>query len=248
MTIALQDKIIYGPVPSRRFGESLGVNLLPRDHKACNFNCVYCQYPAPKPTRVEALPSLGEIESAFKTFARAAKPESIDQITIAGNGEPTLYPDFSDAVELLIEMRDLHFPGVPIGILSNSSTCHDPDIRTALERLDTRFMKLDAGNEKLFKRVNLPLAASFEDMIEGLCLLKDVVLQSLFFSGKFRNTDELEVENWIRTVCRIHPLEVQVYTLARPPRVEGLRPASKTELRGIANRLAGIGIRASVIG
>jgi wyosine [tRNA(Phe)-imidazoG37] synthetase (radical SAM superfamily) len=240
----LQSGILYGPIQSRRFGKSLGINLLPAGQKVCNFDCVYCQYGESRLSARPVYPKLDEIRAAFAAFA-AENRTLIDQITIAGNGEPTLHPQFAEAVDLLIEMRDRHFAGIPLTILSNSSTCHRPEIRQALERLDGRFMKLDAGESGLFAQVNLPAAsAPWYVMVRGLQSLKNIVLQSLFFSGPLRNTDKESVDSWIRLIQRIRPREVQVYTLSREPREKDLQPASRAQLLHIAHRLmAETGIR-----
>lgn len=233
----LQNGIVYGPVHSRRFGKSLGINLLPAGQKVCNFDCLYCQYGQSSLSKGVVYPQLPDIRAEFDRYA-AANRTLIDQITIAGNGEPTLHPQFAAAVDLLTELRDRHFAGIPLVILSNSSTCHRPEIRRALERLDGRFMKLDAGESRLFGRVNLPSAAApWYMMIRGLQNLKKIVVQSLFFNGTSGNADEESVTGWIRLIQHIRPQEVQVYTLSREPREKGLQPASRAQLLQIAHRL-----------
>jgi wyosine [tRNA(Phe)-imidazoG37] synthetase (radical SAM superfamily) len=250
MTIPLQSAIAYGPIRSRRFGVSLGINLLSNVQKICNFDCVYCQYDTAASAPHAEFPDVREIAS--QTAARLDEmirtKEAVDCITIAGNGEPTLHPKFGAVVDALIEVRDLLSPGLPITILSNSSTCHRSNIREALAKLDGRFMKLDAGRETVFREVNLPAASiGWDELVDSLASMKRITLQSMFFEGKIRNTDPAAVNDWIDAVGRIRPDEAQIYTIDRPPRETGLIPAAFETLEDISSRLfERTGIRGNV--
>lgn len=240
MTIPLQNSIVYGPMESRRFGKSLGINLLPTDQKVCSFDCLYCQYSKTETPKQSVFPSLSQIENEFKDGVGRLKEKNqeITWITIAGNGEPTLYPRFSDAVDLLMGLRDDCAPGIPIGILSNSSTCHREDIRDSLLKLDGRFMKLDAGDTLTHWALNQPVsAAGWKNMIGGLYQLHHIVLQSMFVDGVVDNTSDLVVQDWLRTVDYIKPEAVQVYTIDRPTRHEGVLAVDKERLQVIANQV-----------
>ena len=236
--IPLQSRIVYGPLSSRRFGKSLGINLLPIDQKVCNFDCVYCQYKeGPGGQGFASFPEI--YTQLLADFERIRDQKiKIDWIMLSGNGEPTLHPDFPGVVDSLITLRDLHFPKVPLGILSNSSTCHKGEIRNALSKLDGRFMKLDAGSLYIFHDINRPFTPLlWGDVIEGLCNLPDVVLQSMFVTGKVDNTDEKAVNDWIETVECIRPLEVQIYTVDRAPQEEGILPVEEALLNDISKKL-----------
>src|SRR3989338_6854650 len=127
----LQDAAVYGPIHSRRYGHSLGINPLPVTYKFCDFDCVYCQYGwTPRSGNTaqktdEKLKSLSmlmsEIDSSLKKMKSKNTP--VDVITIAGNGEPTLYPNFLDFVKGLISLSKQYYPKVRLGILSDSSQC-----------------------------------------------------------------------------------------------------------------------------
>src|SRR3972149_4634428 len=125
--IELQKGIIYGPVSSRRLGKSLGGNLLPVTFKICSLNCCYCQYGWT--TRLvndssgneQYMPTLKEVEVAVKEAFR--KGEKFDYITLCGNGEPTLHPEFSAIVDMIRKVRDQEDRPVKIALLSNSTTC-----------------------------------------------------------------------------------------------------------------------------
>ncbi len=236
MTIPLQVGIIYGPLNSRRFGSSLGINLLPGDQKVCSFDCVYCQYDQAQPGRRVVFPSLERIKEDVGAFFSAVKEkkQKIDWITIAGNGEPTLHPQFSDVVQALIELRDKYIKGTPIGILSNSTTCHLAKIWESLSKLDGCFMKLDAGSENICNALNHPKAAAqWERMTEGLRQLKNITLQSMFIKGAADNSTAEAVEEWVNLVDSIKPKAVQIYTIDRSPRDAGIQAVSKERLEEI---------------
>ncbi len=141
-------------------------------------------------------------------------------------------------------------PDTPIGILSNSSTCHRPKIREALSKLDGRFMKFDAGTLSIFRGINRPAdTGGWDKIIDGLGSLKDIVLQSLFFDGAVQNTGAETVRNWAEAVGHIRPVDVQIYTIDRPTSIAGLLPASRESLGMISDTLfEHTGIRAMVFG
>ena len=234
----LQAGAVYGPIRSRRLGNSLGINPLPSTYKFCDFDCVYCQYGwTPEKGTGEKLKRapelLVEIQKAF------AKHQSdgtqIHCITFAGNGEPTVHPDFSELVKGVLGLRNQYFPNAKVGILSDSGQIHRPEIKQALEWLDERYMKLDAGIPELVKEINKPRGGfDYERMIVALSSLKDIVVQSLFMQGSHDNTKPEHLEAWVSAVKKINPREVQVYSIDRGPADPGLIQVSKEKLQEIA--------------
>ncbi|MBN1795022.1 MAG: radical SAM protein [Candidatus Omnitrophica bacterium] len=245
MTIPLKGSVVYGPVDSRRLGRSLGINILPCDKKFCAFNCVYCQYGWTEfaPDEVE-LPGtdrlLDEIEEAL---GRIKKEDVVfDYLTIAGNGEPTLHPDFCRIVDALIRMRGDLFPDKKIGILSDSYGVIFPDVRRALGKLDLRCMKLDVGSREDFLKINKPrLKIEWADMLAGLRLLKDIIVQSLFVRGAFDNSSDEAVRRWAGLIAGLNPVEVHIYTLDRPPASAGVLSVSRERLFEIKEHLEKLG-------
>jgi wyosine [tRNA(Phe)-imidazoG37] synthetase (radical SAM superfamily) len=244
--LSLQTGIVYGPVESRRLGLSLGINLLPTSYKLCSFNCVYCQYGWTKkgtlaPTQELAdLPGLDAIataiEAALEQLSGAGK--TVDSITICGNGEPTLYPDLRAVIEIAKRERDRYQPQARLAILSNSSTVGDPVVREALDLLDLKIMKFDAGSEEMFQQLNHPRAPIYMgDIVTGLKELKNIILQSLFVQGRVTNADPDSVELWAEKVREIRPLSVQVYTLEREPADLRVEKVSLTTLQWIAEQV-----------
>src|SRR4030042_1559660 len=114
----LFDKIIFGPVKSRRLGVSLGINLLPAIRKVCNFNCIYCECGWTEKTEVkgEMLPSRKEVYEALEKKLLSMKEKNLtpDVITYAGNGEPTLHPEFPGIIDDSLILRDKYFPNARI--------------------------------------------------------------------------------------------------------------------------------------
>ncbi len=251
--MALHGGIVYGPIRSRRFGTSLGINLLPANHKVCSFNCVYCQYgwtQSREADPVDRWPDPREVAAAVRQAAlqAVAGGTRLDRWTLAGHGEPTLHPEFPAVVEGLRRVRAEVAPATPIGILSNSTTAHVPAIRHALGRLDERGMKLDAATQDGLRQVN---AASIpvEQIVDALAALPDIVVQAMFVReprGRVDNTTPAAVAAWTAAVARIHPREVQIYTLARLPAWERLQAVPRQRLEEIAAGVQALGIPAAV--
>jgi wyosine [tRNA(Phe)-imidazoG37] synthetase (radical SAM superfamily) len=228
-TIALKKEIIYGPVNSRRLGTSLGVNIMPFNIKICSFDCLYCQYgwTSYHTNVIERnfeLPSVGDISAALERALNAYSAnlntnnnrEYPLYVTFSGNGEPTLHPQFPQIVDEVIKIRNKVSLLSRTAILSNSTKVNEPDIITALSKLDVRIMKLDAGNEDTFRSYNNPaIGISLDNITEGLAALKDVTIQTLFTGGEQGNYNDKNISDWIIRLKQISPIKVQLYSLDR---------------------------------
>jgi wyosine [tRNA(Phe)-imidazoG37] synthetase (radical SAM superfamily) len=176
------------------------------------------------------------IEAALEQLFSAGK--TVDSITICGNGEPTLYPDLGAVVEIAKQARDRYQPQARLAILSNSSTVGSKTVRDALELLDLKIMKFDAGSEEMFRQLNHPRAPIYMgDIVTGLKELKNIILQSLFVQGRVTNADPDSVDLWAEKVREIRPLSVQVYTLEREPADVRVEKVSLTTLQWIAEQV-----------
>jgi wyosine [tRNA(Phe)-imidazoG37] synthetase (radical SAM superfamily) len=150
----LQNGCVYGPLDSRRLGRSLGVNLAPEGRKACNFVCAYCRYGwADPPPRGEWPRPSHIIDAVDRALATCG---TVDTITVAGNGEPTLHPAFAPIADALYRVRAHRAPGARLALVTNGSTLSRPDVVGSLRRFDTRSVKLDAGDATTFRLVNGP--------------------------------------------------------------------------------------------
>ena len=242
----LQCGIVYGPVASRRFGRSLGVNLTPPGRKTCNYNCAYCQYGWTQfPARGE-FPKPADVIDAVDR-ALAADP-AVDAITLAGNGEPTLHPAFAPIVEGLSHVRRISAPSAKLALLSNASTLGRLDVVYSLAKFDVRCMKLDAGYATTFRLMNAA-GISLGRLIADLRSIGRLTLQSMFVRDREQtidNTTPQAVDAWLDAVDRIRPETVDLYTLARPPARGSLISVPRDVLDRIAARVVALGVPARV--
>ena len=255
MAMPLQEHLVYGPVRSRRLGRSLGINVLPIGLKVCNMNCAYCQYGWTQGQRLSAArrtpwPTPAQVTAAVAARLRRAERdnESLDRLTLAGHGEPTLHPEFEEIVERLVEVRDRLAPDLRLAVFSNSTTAAWPSVRRALGRLDDRYMKLDAGDPITYAHINGP-GSSIGTIVDGLRDLPRVVVQAMFVSdgqGLVDNATEGALNQWLAAIDAIQPSRVQVYSLDRPPALQGLRAVPTRRLREIAERVRAREIPADV--
>jgi wyosine [tRNA(Phe)-imidazoG37] synthetase (radical SAM superfamily) len=252
--LPLQEGFVYGPVRSRRLGHSLGVNILPRNQKTCSLNCSYCQYGWTKtPVRdghevTGPWPSPASIAKAVAAVLPrfVGGRERLDHLTLAGNGEPTLHPQFPEVVAELRGVRDAHAPGLPLAVLSNSTTLQLPGVAAALDALDERYMKLDAGETALLRRLNAG-TSTVDEIVAGLQGLKPVVVQSLFVRdrlGRIDNATDLAVATWIAAVAAIKPAAVHIYSIDRAPALPFLQAVPLERLEEIARRARAAGLEA----
>lgn len=254
-TLKLQEGIIYGPIDSRRFGPSLGLNLLPTDGKVCSFNCIYCHYGWTflKVDSAEfisdSFPSVDEVGEALrKALEKTIEDNSpLNVITFSGNGEPTLHPDFPMVVDRVLHIRDELTPNTPVQALSNFTTFKRPEVVEALRRLDRRIMKLDAGTEDLFSKINRPAPGiTLAALTDALRKLGEVFIQSAFMAGRVDNSTDEAVQAWLERLQTIKPLGVQIYTLDRSPADSALERVAETRLEEIATLVRGMGLEANI--
>lgn len=239
----VKEDLVYGPLLSRRLGRSLGVNLLGAGAKLCSFNCRYCQCGwTAQPIRqgtdsLTDLPTGNQVAEALERRLQQLCREQIliDVITFSGNGEPTLHPELQAIVKAASDLRDLYMPDAKLAVLSNSSTVYRSEVRAALQGIDLKLMKLDAGSEGLMRRINLPAKGwDFAEMLQGLAQLDGVLLQTMFVWGRVANTAPVAIREWSDRVAEIRPRGVQIYTLDRVPADTGLIPVSRGVLESIA--------------
>lgn len=253
----LFDEIIFGPVKSRRFGVSLGVNLLPETMKYCTFNCIYCEcgLTDADQDKKARIPSATQITEALEERFAALSGEGLapDNITFAGNGEPTIHPGFAEIVDRTIELRDLYFPKALITVLSNSTRLHIAKVKEALLKLDNNVLKLDAGSQEMFDRINRPLSpVKLESIVGQLAGFSgNLTIQTLFVRGSVNgnlidNTSEVEINLWIGHLVKIKPKLVMLYSIDRGTPEKGLEKIRASELHRIAERLSSLGIPSEV--
>ncbi len=257
MGTILFDKIVFGPVCSRRLGVSLGINLLPPDGKFCSFNCIYCECGLNEERRTKTgLPLRKEVKEAIEAKLVAMKQEGLvpDVITFAGNGEPTMHPDFADIITDTIEVRNLLAPTAKIAVLSNATMIYKKEVFDALNKVDDNILKLDSISDERIRQLNVPNAPSFtfDRLLQQLCRFNgNLIIQTLFLKGEadgisVNNMTEHEMTGWLDALKQINPRKVMIYTIDRETPVKGLKKASPEELEAIAERVRKIGLEVSV--
>jgi wyosine [tRNA(Phe)-imidazoG37] synthetase (radical SAM superfamily) len=259
MATFLFDKIIFGPVTSRRLGVSLGVNLLPVDRKVCNFNCIYCECGWTREDHMKSpLPSREMVRNELRKKLTEMRDGGTlpDVITFAGNGEPTIHPEFSGIIDDTISLRDELCPSASVAVLSNATMINNSEVRSALMKTDRNILKLDSAVEETVRIHNQPGAGfSVAETIEQLKLFRgDVTIQTLFVKGEFEgnfidNTTPREVAAWLTALREIAPREVMLYTIHRDtPEGGSLVKVPEEELNRIAKMVRRLGIKTEVSG
>jgi wyosine [tRNA(Phe)-imidazoG37] synthetase (radical SAM superfamily) len=253
----LFDEIIFGPVNSRRLGISLGINVLPTQSKYCTFDCIYCECGwTHSDQKIKAkLYSRIEIKDAMlKRFPEVIQQGIIpDSITFAGNGEPTIHPDFAGIIDDVLALRNEYFPKAKIAILSNASLIHKPHVKESLLRIDDCILKLDAGSEEMFNRINRPSGKSkLSDIVDELISFKGkLIIQTLFLRGEYKgdqidNTSDYEVDLWLGHLKKINPKMVMIYCIDRATPARNLEKVTVNEMETIAEKVRELGIKAEV--
>jgi len=247
MSTILFDKIVFGPVKSRRLGISLGVNLLPVNAKLCSFDCVYCECGLLSKGQTGKLPSREEVHVALfrKLSEMKSNRAEPDVITFAGNGEPTLHPDFGRIIDDTIILRNLFFPEAKISVLSNATMLHNPMVFEALNKVDNNIQKLDSGIEATMQLIDSPPNKSITvaKIISSLKKFNgNFILQTMFLRGDVNgmpidNTTDEELEAWIKAIKETNPKQVMIYSLDREAPFKTLQKVEREELDRIAERV-----------
>ena len=234
---------------------SLGINLLPEDGKVCSFDCIYCECGFNKDRRpTKTLPSRHEVfealESRLKDMkANGPKP---DVLTFAGNGEPTMHPEFPEIIDDVRMLRDRYFPEAKISVLSNATQILKPRVFEALKKVDNNILKLDTVNPDYIQEVDRPNGHyNVEAIIDKLKAFEGkVIIQTMFMKGTMNGRDVSNlsdgfVQPWLKAVKDIAPEKVMIYTIDRETPDHDLKKASHEELDHIVDLLKKEGIEAT---
>ncbi|MGM0375965.1 MAG: radical SAM protein [Bacteroidota bacterium] len=228
-------QFIFGPVPSRRLGMSLGIDLVPR--KVCSLDCVYCEVGATTKLttqRMEYVP-FNKVINELDEFLEHNVPP--DFITFSGYGEPMLNSRAGDVLQHV----KTHYPHLQVAVLTNGTLLHDPGIRSELMQADVVLPSLDAATNKTFRKINRPA----EDLdvnrhIQGLAdfkkEFKGKIWLEIFILPGYNDNDQ-ELEEIRKAIEKIGPDRIQLNTLDRPGAIKGIRPATEGELNAIKERI-----------
>lgn len=242
MTSSVSWNYLFGPVPSRRLGQSLGVDIIPS--KLCTLDCIYCEVGLTDKrgiARKEYYPVeeiLAEIRRAVKQYPR------LDHITFSGSGEPTLHSGIGQIIRGIKSFTD-----VPVAVLTNGTLLTDPAVRSELMEADIVSPSLDAASQEIFERIDRPHPQlHIADIIDGLVAFRaeftgKLWLEILFVRGV--NDGEDEIQRLKNAIDRIRPDVIQLNTVVRPPAEPTALPVPERRLREIS---ALFGEKSEVIG
>ena len=249
----LIDNILFGPVESRRFGVSLGINLLPPQNKICSFNCPYCECGWTDLVKSKGLlselkfPEPKEIYSALEECLKQyhlSNKVKIQHITLAGNGEPTMHPQFPEIIYEIRKIVDKFYPEAKFVLLTNGIHLDDLNIQKCLPLIDSLNVKLDAADEITYKKMNGSIKGTFTDLLNIIKQLKVFNIQAMFLEGTVSNVSPSHIEKWLKLVCELKPQNVQIYTIERSTPSDKVTPVKKEILENIRDRLLEQGINA----
>jgi len=236
-------KYLFGPVPSRRLGLSLGVDLVP--YKVCSFDCLYCELgrtTVHTRERREYVPTMGVL-AELRSYFQEAGELSCDYVTLSGSGEPTLHSNLADIVQGIKDITSR-----PLALLTNSSLMDDPAVRRAVQPVDVILPSLDAATSEAFRLLNRPVdQVHIDSIIAGLSALRsefkgEIWLEILFCRGI--NDSESEVAALTKALQVLQPDKIQLNTVVRPGAYQEAQSVSLEFLQQVKRRW---GERAEII-
>lgn len=229
--VPMRIRNVFGPVPSRRLGRSLGVDLVPS--KACSYDCIYCQLGRTTEKTVERREYVSMSDVLMEVEERLAAGAKADFITLSGSGEPTLHSDCGDIIRIIKTLTS-----IPVAVLTNGSLLWDSAVREELSAADLVIPSLDTGDAETFARVNRPHSAiDFDRMIDGLIAFGEeftgrIWLEVFLLDGL--TAIETEARKIAAHVARIRADKVQINTVSRPPAEGAAKAPPETRLEELA--------------
>ena len=226
----LKTKRVFGPVLSKRLGNSLGIDVIP--HKTCSYNCIYCQLGSEENTITDLKNYYSVDEIIYELKEALLNNKNIDYITFTGSGEPTLYKDLKKLIYEIKQITD-----IPVCIITNGSLLYKQEMRSNLLLADLVIPSLDAGNEDAFKLIDNPnKEIDFDKMVEGLIEFKKVFKGEYWleiFLLKDINDSEDELDDIIKIINKIKPDRIQLITATRRVANEKAKALTDEELKKI---------------
>ncbi|PWD99717.1 radical SAM protein [Marinilabilia rubra] len=226
---------IFGPVPSRRLGMSLGVDLVPR--KVCSLDCVYCEVGITTKLTTERMEYV-PYEKVINELSDYLESNPVpDYVTLSGYGEPMLNSRAGDVINFIKQ----HYPGLKVAVLTNGTLLKDKKVRDELMNADLVLPSMDAATDKAFKKLNRPekhlkVQAHLEGLKSFRSEFKGEMWLEIFILPGF-NDNSKDICEIKRAIEEINPDKIQLNTLDRPGAIEGLIPATHGELEEIKSKL-----------
>lgn len=230
---------IYGPVPSRRLGLSLGISPIPK--KTCNYSCIYCQLGRTNKMTNEPK-NFFDVKDIIKEFDESLLINNeFDVVTIVGEGEPTLYYDLKELIKEIKKRTDK-----PVAVITNGALLYEKRVKEALKEADIVLPTFDAYDESTFKKINRPHGQlSFQKVYNGLVEFSaqykgELWLEMMFIKGV--NEDDISIEKYKEKLKNIKYDKLYLNTPVRPPSEEYVKPISHKRMDEIATELKAISI------
>jgi wyosine [tRNA(Phe)-imidazoG37] synthetase (radical SAM superfamily) len=222
-------KCVFGPVPSRRLGQSLGIDPIP--FKTCNWNCVYCQLGRTSPFTIQRRDFYppDEIVAGVKTAVDAQRAGDIDWITFVGSGEPTLHASLGRMIREVKALTE-----IPVAVITNGALLYQGEVRQELAAADAVLPSLDAGSANLFRRINRPARQfTFERHVSGLVAFRrayagKLLVETMLVKGLNDTSDALA--DLAAVLSDVAPDEVHITLPTRPPAEPWVKPADQEGL------------------
>jgi len=232
--VAEEKKYLYGPVPSRRLGRSLGVDIVP--FKVCTLDCIYCQLGETTEKTLERKDYVPVKAVLAELKERLAQGVKADFITIGGSGEPTLNSRLGELIDGIKKITN-----IPVAILTNGTLLHRQDVRADCAKADVVLPSLDAGDRQAFEEINRPHKdISIENLISGLCIFRNefagqIWLEVFFVEGL--NTGTEQIAKIKAAIERIRPDKIQLNSAVRPTAEPSVKRLDAGKLQVIAEEL-----------
>lgn len=231
-------RYIYGPVPSRRLGYSLGVDIIP--YKVCSFDCIYCQLGRTTEKTVKRKEYVNKDEIIDQIYSVLSTEQPIDYITLSGSGEPTLNSEIGILIQEIKKLTQ-----IPVAVLTNSSLLYDEEVRRTLSSADLLLPSLDAARESTFQKINRPHPSlSLDKIIIGLKQLRKEYEGPIWLELMLaRGINDIleEIERLKEIISGINPDRVQLNTVVRPPSEKSVHPLMIEELEDIRTLFGSMG-------
>ncbi|MDO8301635.1 MAG: radical SAM protein [Sedimentisphaerales bacterium] len=227
-------RYIFGPVPSRRLGLSLGIDIVPL--KSCTLDCVYCQLGKSSDLTNERLDFVPVAEVIGQLKEKLEQRGKADYITISGSGEPSLNLSLGRIIDEIKKLTK-----IPIAILTNGTLLYDPAVRADCAKADVVLPSLDAGDAETFAKINRPhKGLHFDAIVDGLCQFRkefkgQIWLEVFMVEGV--NTGDIQLANIKNIIGRIKPDKVQLNTAVRPTTEPGIAAVVAEKMAAIAEKI-----------
>ena len=225
---------------------------MPEKGKLCNFDCIYCECGWNRDGREDrVLPDADTVRAALENKLGECLLDGvqIDSITFAGDGEPTINPDFARIIDDTLKLRDVYYPDAKVSVLSNATMVRNPRVLEALKKVDNPIMKIDAPTNALAAIINKPVPGyDVGTVVDSLKQFDgNFVLQTMFLKGGGFDSSSPEVlDGWMEIVRTLKPREIMVYTIDRPTPQEGLQKFTEEQMKELVAPLVEDGFKIQI--